>query len=92
MEKIMMTPEDGGQPVEFYVLEETTIGGIDYFLVTDTEEEDGEALILKDLSQKEEEEAVFEIVTDDKELDAVAAVFESLLEEVTFEKGTQDES
>lgn len=92
MEKIMMTPEDGGQPVEFYVLEETTIGGIDYFLVTDTEEEDGEALILKDLSQKEEEEAVFEIVTDDKELDAVAAVFENLLEDVTFEKGTQDES
>lgn len=87
----MMTPEDGEQPVEFYVLEETTIGGIDYFLVTDTEEEDGEALILKDLSQKEEEEAVFEIVTDDKELDAVAAVFESLLEDVTFEKGPQDE-
>ena len=87
-----MTPEDGEQPVEFYVLEETTIGGIDYFLVTDTEEEDGEALILKDLSQKEEEEAVFEIVTDDKELDAVAAVFESLLEDVTFEKGPQDES
>ena len=87
-----MTPEEGEQPVEFYVLEETTIGGVDYFLVTDTEEEDGEALILKDLSQKEEEEAVFEIVTDDKELDAVAAVFESLLEDVTFEKGPQDES
>ena len=91
MEKITFMP-DGEEPVEFYVLEETTIGGIDYFLVTDTEEEDGEALILKDLSQKEEEEAVFEIVTDDKELDAVAAVFESLLEDVTFEKGTQDES
>lgn len=92
MEKIMMTPEDGGQPVAFYVLEETTIGGTDYFLVTDTEEEDGEAFILKDLSKKEEEEAIFEIVTDDKELDAVAAVFESLLEDVTFEKEPQNES
>ena len=91
MEKIVFTPDDGGS-VEFYVLEQTTIAGRNYILVTDTEEGDGEALILKDLSQKEEEEAVFEIVTDDKELDAVAAVFESLLEDVTFEKGTQDES
>ena len=83
LEKIPFSPE-GEAPVEFYVLEQTTIGGIDYFLVTDTEEGDGEALILKDLSKKEEKEAVFEIVAEDAELDAVAMVFESLLAVVSF--------
>lgn len=86
MEKITMIPENGEQPVAFYVLEETTVGGIDYFLVTDTEEGDGEALILKDLSDREDAEALFEIVSDSSELDAVAAVFESLLEDVTLRK------
>lgn len=84
MEKILFVPEDGEEPVEFYVLEETTVGGINYFLVTDTKDGDGEALIMKDLSAKEDEEAVFEIVTDDHEMDAVAAIFENLMEDVTL--------
>lgn len=73
---------DGEKPVRFYVLEETRIGGIQYILVTDTEDEDGEALILKDVSASEEPEAVYEIVEDDEELDAVAAVFENILEDI----------
>jgi len=36
----------------------------DYLLVTDSEKEDGEALIMRDMSSMEEEEAVYEIVTD----------------------------
>ena len=55
---------------------------MDYILVTDTEDEDGEALILKDMSQQGEEEALYEIVTDDEELDAVSAVFENMLEDI----------
>ncbi len=81
MEKIVFKPE-GEEPVEFYILEQTRIGGIDYILVTDTEEDDGEALILKDVSQSGEEEAVYEIVTEDEELNAVAAVFENMLEDI----------
>lgn len=81
MEKIIFRAE-GGEPVEFYVLEQTRIGGIDYILVTDTEEDDGEALILKDVSQQGEEEALYEIVTEDEELDAVSAVFENMLEDI----------
>ncbi len=50
--------------------------------MTDTEDEDGEALILKDMSQQGEEEALYEIVTDDEELDAVSAVFENMLEDI----------
>ncbi|MCI9372078.1 MAG: DUF1292 domain-containing protein [Lachnospiraceae bacterium] len=81
MEKIIFRAE-GETPVEFYVLEQTRIGGVDYILVTDTEDEDGEALILKDMSQQGEEEALYEIVTDDEELDAVSAVFENMLEDI----------
>ena len=43
-EKIMFHPE-GEEPVEFYVLEQTRIGGVDYILVTDVEEGDGEAAV-----------------------------------------------
>lgn len=81
MEKIIFRAE-GEETVEFYVLEQTRIGGIDYILVTDTEEDDGEALILKDMSQPGEEEALYEIVTEEEELDAVSAVFESMLEDI----------
>ena len=81
MEKIVFTPA-GEEAVEFYVLEQTRLGGIDYILVTDSEEDDGEALILRDMSAPEEEEAVYEIVADDEELNAVAAAFENMLEDI----------
>lgn len=83
MEKITFNPE-GEAPVDFYVLEQTTIAGISYILVTEEEEGDGEALILKDLSNMEEEESLYEIVSEETELKAVAAVFENLLEDVEF--------
>ncbi len=81
MEKIVFTPE-GEEPVQFCVLEQTRLGGIDYILVTDSEEGDGEALIFRDLSAASEKDAVYEIVTDDEELNAVAAVFENMLEDI----------
>ena len=83
MEKLTFQTEDGA--VDFYVLEQTRLGGVDYILVTDGEEE-GEALILKDVSAQDAPEAVYEIVDDDGELDAVAAIFENLLEDVELEK------
>lgn len=71
-------------PVEFFVLEQTRIGGFNYILVTDLEEGDGEALILKDLSKDGEEESVYTIVSDDEELAAVAGVFENMMDDITF--------
>lgn len=81
MEKIVFTPE-GEEPVQFYILEQTRLGGVDYILVTDSEEGDGEAFILRDMSALEDTEALYEIVTEDKELNAVAAVFENMLEDI----------
>lgn len=83
LEKITFNP-DGEEPVEFFVLEQTRISGVDYILVTDFEEGDGEALILKDMSREDEPDSVYAIVDDDEELKAVAGVFEDLLEDVKF--------
>lgn len=86
MEKITFSPEGmDGEAVDFYVLEQTRIGGVNYILVTDEEEGDGEALILKDLSEDGEAESIYDIVDDEKELEAVAQVFQSMLDDVTLE-------
>ncbi len=83
VEKIILNP-DNEDRIEFFVLEQTTVAGVNYLLVTDSEEGDGEALILKDKSKKEDTEAVYEIVSDDKELKALADIFENLLDDVQF--------
>lgn len=85
MEKIKFTFEDTNETVEFYVLEQTTVNGAAYILVTDSEEDDAECLILKDTSAKEDVESIYEIVEDDTELQAVSRVFEELLEDVDIE-------
>ena len=81
LEKITFRPE-GEEAVEFYVLEQTRIGGYNYILVTDVEEGDGDALILKDMSQDGEEESIYDVVSDDEELEAVSGVFADMLEDV----------
>ncbi|MDE7404326.1 MAG: DUF1292 domain-containing protein [Lachnospiraceae bacterium] len=63
-------------------MEQTKLGGNQYLLVTDVQEGDGEALILKEISGQGSKELVYEIVDDDTEMSAVAAVFENLLEDV----------
>lgn len=83
LDKVTFCP-DGEEPVDFFVLEQTRISGRNYILVTDFEDGDGEALILKDMSSDEDPESVYDIVSDDDELQAVAGVFEDLLEDVKF--------
>ena len=73
MEKIAFTLEGEGT-AWFYVLEQTMIGGRHYLLVTEEEEGDCDALILKEIPQEE-----------DTELAAVASVFESMLEDIEIE-------
>jgi hypothetical protein len=85
MEKIKFVFEETKEEVEFFVLEQTKISGNTYILVTDSEEDEAECLILKDTSAAEEKESVYEIVEDDVELSAVLKVFEELLEDVDIE-------
>lgn len=83
MDKIRIAVNEN-EEVDFYVLEQTKIGGTDYILVTDMEDGDGDALILKDLSKPEDKDGLYEVVSEDKELQAVAAVFETLMDDVAF--------
>ena len=85
MEKIRFVSEDL-QETDFFVLEQTKVNGVSYILVTDSEEDDAECLILKDTSAEEETESVYEIVEDDSELSAVSVIFEELLEDIAIER------
>ena len=60
--KITLVTDDGGA-VDFYVLEETRINGMSYLLVTDAaDDEEGECYILKDLSESDDADALYEFV------------------------------
>lgn len=49
------------------------------------DEEEGEALILKDISVPEDKDAIYEIVDDERELDAVAEIFSDMLDDIDLE-------
>lgn len=89
-EKKITLTNDEGEEIVFYVLEETRINGMNYLLVTDTtdEDEEGECYILKDLSKRDEEEALYEFVEDDNEIDYLFKIFSELLDgaDVDIEK------
>lgn len=86
MQSVTFTNEDG-ETIECYVLEQTMLGGINYILVTDSEEdEEATAFIMKENAKQENDEyAVYDIVDDGAELQAVAKVFAELMEDVSIE-------
>lgn len=85
MEKVKFTFGDGSGEDEFFVLEETKINGSAYILVTDSQDDEAQCLILKEVSGSHQADTVYEIVEDDTELQAVSKVFEELLEDVNIE-------
>ena len=87
MEKIFFTWDEQEEPIGFFVLEQTELGGATYLLVADSQEDTAECLILKDVGEKSAEESVYEMVEDDTELMAVSKVFEELLEDVAIDLG-----
>jgi hypothetical protein len=85
-EKVIFVDEDGNK-VEMYVIEETRINNVNYILVTDdSESEEAEAYILKDISNDEDEEAVYELVDDESEIDYIGKIFSELLDEIDITK------
>jgi len=81
-EKKITLTTDSGENVEFYVLEETRINGMNYLLITDAADDDdeGECYILKDLSKQEDSQALYEFVEDDNEIDYLFKIFSELLD------------
>ncbi|MBQ4463069.1 MAG: DUF1292 domain-containing protein [Eubacterium sp.] len=84
---ITLTDDDGAE-VDFYILEETELGGETYLLVTDDDSdgEEAEALILREITD-EDGMAVYETVEDESILSALSGVFEELLDEINIELG-----
>ena len=76
---------ESGETVEFYVEEQTRINGVDYILVTDSEEDEADAYILKDLSADTDPEAEYVMVEDEVELEAVSKVVAQMMEDVDIE-------
>lgn len=87
MEKIKFNVSETGEEVEFYIVDETKINGVNYLLVTesDDENEDAEAYILKDLSEEADAEAIYEILEEDDEIEYVSKIFAELLEDIDLE-------
>ena len=85
MEKVNFTDPDTNESAEFYVLEQTTIRGINNLLVTVDEEGDSDAFILKETQNEDDHNTIYEMVEDDKELEALAKIFAELMEDVDIE-------
>ena len=75
---------DDGEKVALFVLEQTKVVGVNYLLVADSEEDEAEAFIMKEIVE-DEGQSVYEMVSDDHELLAVSKVFEELLDDVNIE-------
>lgn len=70
--------EDGEQ-IEFEVLEQTMVNGVEYLLVSN--DEDDEAYIMQKIKEEGAEDC-YEFVDDETVLTALSKVFEELLEDV----------
>lgn len=80
MEKVKFCNPDTKEEIEFFVVEETQVSGTKYLFVTEEEEEDCDAYILKEVSEKDGD-VVYEMVEDDTELAALGKVFAELIED-----------
>jgi hypothetical protein len=78
---------DDNTEVEFFILEQTTINGRNYLLVTDDPagEEDTIVYIMKEVASSEEDLVSYEFVEEGEELYSVGKVFEQLMEDADIE-------
>ncbi len=73
--------DENNEKVEFEVIEQTTIAGMNYLLVCEEcADEECAAFILKEIKNNADD-VIYDEVMDDVELEAVAKVFGELLED-----------
>ena len=84
-QKIVFCTEDGEE--EFYVLEQTILGGVNYVLVTDDlDSDDAGFLILKETQDEDDEDFIYyDLVDDDAELKSIVAIFNELVDDFDLE-------
>ena len=83
-DSIIFEAEDGTE-VEFAVLEQTTLGGINYLFVVDKADDESFLILRENGGADMDEMAAYDIVEDEKELEAVIRIFDELLEDVDLE-------
>ena len=83
--KVVNFTTDNGEEIPFFVVEETKIAGENYLLVTDSEDDEADAYILREVSENTEE-SFYEMLEDDDKINAISKVFLYLLDDVEFEK------
>ena len=84
MEKTRFVEEDGTE-TEFFVEEQTRMNGYNYLLVTDSQDDEAQAYILKDLSKDTDPQASYVMVEDDREFEVISRLFADMLEDVDLE-------
>lgn len=84
MEKVIFTDPDTKEQIEFYVLEETQINGNKYLFVTEEEDGDSDAYILKEVADANED-IIYEMVEEEKELTTLGKVFAELIDDADIE-------
>ena len=84
MEKIRFVEEDGTE-TEFFVEEQTRMNGYNYLLVTDSQDDEAQAYILKDLSKDTDPQASYVMVEDDREFEVISRLYADMLEDVDLE-------
>lgn len=82
MEKLIFTAAEGEEAAELYILDQAKLQGYTYLLVTDSEDGDGDAMILRENDQTQGKETLYDIVEDDREIDSVLVLFKDTLEEL----------
>ena len=82
--KVVNFTTDNGEEIPFFVVEETKIAGENYLLVTDSEDDEADAYILREVSENTEE-IFYEMLEDDDKINAISKVFAELLDDVEFE-------
>ena len=77
---------DEGEEIPFYIIEQTTLAGKDFLLVTDsdTDEDEAEVYIMQEISDQEDQ-TVSEFVEDEAQLEALSKVFAELLDDVDIQ-------
>ncbi len=83
--KMEFTVGEHGEKENWYILASTTVAGITYLLVSDSEDDETatQARIIRELPSESGDDTLYEDVVDEAELDAVAGVFEELLQDET---------
>ena len=72
--KVVYFTTDEGEEVPFFVVEETKIAGAKYLLVTDSEEDEADAYIFREVFENEND-SFYEMVEDEEKINALTKVF-----------------